>query len=191
MTKKHESGKNIPVEPKEQFAPPSRKLLAGEELLTLQMFLCTPDVDLEVGVAADKNVVKLREVAKVGSFSLYNQFKPQDPAEAILAALSVEVKNATSDCFMEAARMKAYPEIRSMNLKDGFRGALVTADILDKLDRRRRTDPKAVTVGKVNVEAGGQAIVGNVQTAGQPQKAARSENSQPDAVAEDTDGAQE
>jgi len=191
MKKKNEAVKNASGQLKEQAALPSRKLLAGEELLTLQMFMCAPDVGIEVGVGTDKNVVQLREVAKVGSFSLYNQFKPQDPAEAILAALSVEVKNATSDCLMEAARMKAYPEIRSMHLKDGFRGALVTADLLDKLEQRRRNHPKAVTVGNVNVEAGGQAIVGNVQTGSEPQKAPKTENAQSDAVPENTDDAEE
>jgi hypothetical protein len=180
MTKKHESGKNIPVEPKEQVAPPSRKLLAGEELLTLQMFLCTPDVDLEVGVAADKNVVKLREVAKVGSFSLYNQLKPQDPAEAMLAALSIQVNNATAGCFFDAAANRAYPEIRHMNLRDGFEGAGLVVTLLDAL-RRRRQEPKSVTVGNVNVEAGGQAIVGHVETGGQEPKA---DNSQPGAAPE-------
>ncbi|HUW73385.1 MAG TPA: hypothetical protein VMW05_05030, partial [Methyloceanibacter sp.] len=98
---------------------------------------------------------------------------------------------ATSDCLMEAARMKAYPEIRSMHLKDGFRGALVTADLLDKLEQRRRNHPKAVTVGNVNVEAGGQAIVGNVQTGSEPQKAPKTENAQSDAVPENTDDAEE
>ena len=191
MVEKYKSIKKASVEPKERVALPARKCLPGEELLTLQMFMCTPDVGIEVGVGTDKNLVQLREVARVGSFSLYNQFRPQEPADAILAALSVELKNATSDCFMEAARMKAYPEIRSMNLKDGFRGALVTAEILDKLDRRRRDHPKAVTVSKVNVEPGGQAIVGNVQTGGHRQKAPKFETSQTDVVTEDTDEAQE
>jgi hypothetical protein len=185
--KKNASVKNKSVDSKEQAALPSRTLLAGEELLTLQMFMCTPDVSIEVEAGTNKTVLQLREVAKVGSFSLYNQFKPQDPAEAILAALSVEVKNVTSDCFMEAARMKAHPEIRSMHLKDGFRGALVTADLLDKLEQRRRNNPKAVTVGNVNVEAGGQAIVGNVQTGSQPQKAPKTEDAPSDAAPETDD----
>jgi len=31
------------------------------------------------------------------------------------------------------------------------------------LDQRRRNDPKAVTVSNVNINVGGQTIVGNVQ----------------------------
>jgi hypothetical protein len=185
------SKKKAPVKPQEQAALQPRKLLAGEELLTLQMFLSASDVGIELGTEPNKNIVKLQEIAKVGSFALYNQFRPQDPAEAMLAALSMEVKNATSDCLMEAARTKAHPNIRDMNLKNGFKGALVAAELLDRLDRRRRNDPKAVTVGNVNVEAGGQAIVGNVETRGQPHKAPKPENSKPDTATESTDGTEE
>ena len=154
------------------------------------MFLFASDVVFELGTEPNKNVVKLQEVAKVGSFSLYNQLRPQDPAEAMLAALSVEVKNATSDCLMEAARTKGHRAIRDINLKHGFRGALLTAELLDRLERRRRNNP-AVTVGNVNVEAGGRAIVGNVQTGSQP-RSTKTENSQlADAVTEDSNGAKE
>jgi hypothetical protein len=48
-----------------------------------------------------------------------------------------------------------------------------------------------VTVGKVNVEAGGQAIVGNIQTGTQAQKVTKAEDSQTDAVTEETDGTEE
>ena len=48
-----------------------------------------------------------------------------------------------------------------------------------------------MTVGKVNVEAGGQAIVGNVQNGTQAQKATKAEDSQTDAVTEETGGTQE
>src|SRR5262249_1519219 len=154
--------KFTPAKSQKEATVQQRKLLAGVELLTLQMFLSASNVVFELGTEPNKNVVKLQEVAKVGSFSLYNQLRPQDPAEAMLAALSVEVKNATSDCLMEAARTKGYPEIRDMHLKHGFRGALLTAELLDRLERRRRKDPRAVTVGNVKVEAGGAAIVGHV-----------------------------
>ena len=96
--------KNAPAEPKERAALPVEKRLAGEELLALQMFRCTPEVEVEEG--ADQNRVNLADAVRAGSFSLYKQFKPQDSADAILAALSVELKNATSDCLMLAARMR-------------------------------------------------------------------------------------
>lgn len=106
--------KRVPSKKQDTAAVTSEISLVGEEFLALQMMLCTPDVGIDVTTETNSNVVNLQQVAKTGSFSLYNQFKPRDPAEAMLSALSVGVTNATMDCFSEAARAKAYPQIRDM-----------------------------------------------------------------------------
>ena len=51
-----------------------------------------------------------------------------------------------------------------MNLRYGIKGAATLADLIKLYDSRRGKGGQTVTVGKVNVEAGGQAIVGNVET---------------------------
>jgi len=181
--------KRVPSKKQDTAAVTSEISLVGEEFLALQMMLCTPDVGIDVTTETNSNVVNLQQVAKTGSFSLYNQFKPRDPAEAMLSALSVGVTNATMDCFSEAARAKAYPQIRDMNLRHGFRGAVVATKLLDALQRRRRQDPKAVSVGKVNIEAGGQAIVGHVESRGD--RKASGPNNSPTAGTTDPEEAEE
>jgi hypothetical protein len=173
--------KRIAIKPRENNAVPAKRSLGGESLLTLQMMMCAPDVALELTIGNKRVEGTLQEVAKAGSLSLYYELGPRDGAEAMLAALSVGVSNATMDCLSDAARTKNFPEIRDMNLRNGFRGALVATELLDALQRRRRQAPKGVTVGNVNVEAGAQAIVGNVQTDGQRSQAS------PEPEAEDTE----
>jgi hypothetical protein len=138
------------------------------KLLMLETLLTAPIID---GEEDGKNGT-LGRMAKEGSAELYLALEPKDAAEAILSALSVGVANATMDCLADAVRMKALPPIRDMNLRQAFSGAKVAADLLETLERHRRQDPKGVSVGNVNVEAGGQAIVGHVEARGDPRASA-------------------
>jgi len=52
---------------------------------------------------------------------------------------------------------------RTEELKNATRAALVVANLLEALDRRRGRGNRTVAVGQVNV-ATGQAIVGNVNS---------------------------
>jgi hypothetical protein len=61
-------------------------------------------------------------------------------------------------------------EQRDMELKSATRGALVIAELTKAYDGRRARDKQTVNVGQVNVEAGGQAVVGNVTSATRPLK---------------------
>jgi hypothetical protein len=84
----------------------------------------------------------------------------------MLSLLAVSTTNASLDCLAMAARVPPdYLEARELNLRLGLIAAETSAKLIKALDDRDRERPDKVTVGAVNVEAGGQAIVGNVETA--------------------------
>jgi hypothetical protein len=97
---------------------------------------------------------------------LYFGMAPADATESLLSMLAVSVASASLDCLTQAASTSPdYLEQRDLNLRHGLRGVAVAADLIKVLDARRgHSAPRKVTVGNVNVEAGGQAIVGNVES---------------------------
>jgi hypothetical protein len=116
----------------------------------------------------EENQWKLRD----GAVALYRGLEPRDAIESILARLAVAVTNSTMDCFYRAAQCDQALPARDLNLRHGMKGAVAAADLLKVLNSRRSQGLKNVTVGKVNVEAGGQAIVGNIET-GERRKATK------------------
>jgi hypothetical protein len=85
--------------------------------------------------------------------------------------LAASLTKANLDSLSQAALSPAlYPQLRDLNLRHGIKAAAVAAELVKALDNRGRDKSEKVTVGKVNVEAGGQAIVGNVETGPSPQK---------------------
>ena len=75
----------------------------------------------------------------------------------------------SSDSFAEAANLPpGQDKLRELNLRLAYEGCKVAADLVKTLGNHGHGKVPAgekVTVGKVNVEAGGQAIVGNVESA--------------------------
>lgn len=99
-----------------------------------------------------------------GACDLYRELHPKDAVDSILAILAVSVTNASLDCLSQAARVSPeYLQHRGMNLKHGLKGAATAAELIKMLESRRRERPDKVTVANVNVEVGGQAIVGTVE----------------------------
>jgi hypothetical protein len=97
------------------------------------------------------------------SLALYAAIDPKDALESILARLAVAVTNASMDSFTRAALSGCWPEARDLNLRYGIKGAAAAAELVKALDQHRGRDRQSVTVGQVNVQKGGQAIVGNVE----------------------------
>jgi hypothetical protein len=96
---------------------------------------------------------------------LYQRLAPRDTRGSMLSLLAVSTTNASLDCLALAARVPLdYLEARELNLRLGLKAAEAAAKLIKALDDRDRERPDKVTVGAVNVEAGGQAIVGNVET---------------------------
>lgn len=102
-----------------------------------------------------------------GAVDLYHGLEPQNGLEASISMLLVGVTNASLDCMSIAARVPPQEmECRELNLRYGLRGAQVAAQLAETLEKIRGKAPSNVNVGNVNVESGGQAIVGNVSAAG-------------------------
>lgn len=102
---------------------------------------------------------------KADTVRLLNSFRSSDPIEAVIDGLIVASSNV-------AMTMLA----RSVQTTDAKAGACVasatklvqaTTDLMKYRDQRAR-GPQSVTLNAVKVEAGGQAIVGNVQSCKEP-----------------------
>jgi hypothetical protein len=108
---------------------------------------------------------RLEDSLSGATYDLYERLAPRDAHDSILCLLAVTVTNASLDCHALAARVPPdYLEVRELNLRLGLKAAETAADLLKARDDRHREQADKVTVGAVNVEAGGQAIVGNVNS---------------------------
>jgi hypothetical protein len=94
--------------------------------------------------------------------ALFAAIEPRDAIESVLARLMVGLSNGVMDCLARTARSGDWLEARKVNLGIAVKGSLAVTEIVKVLDHHRGQDRQKVTVGQVNVESGGQAIVGNV-----------------------------
>ena len=101
--------------------------------------------------------------------TMMDRLAPGDDVDVILAAQMVACHHAVMDCLRRAARRHT-GEGRDMELRHAARLMNVYARQTEALDRRqagaRGTGTGTVTVERVNVAAGGQAVVGHVETGG-------------------------
>jgi hypothetical protein len=116
-----------------------------------------------------------------GPFDLYQNIQQRDALDSILAMLTTSLTSTSLDCLAQAANLPpGQAKLRDLNLRHGIKGAAGAAELVKALDNRRREKSEKVTVGQVTVEAGGQAIVGNVEAAshaggGSPTKPSKTE----------------
>jgi hypothetical protein len=101
------------------------------------------------------------ELMADSSVALYQDFQAADPVDSIIARLMVGLSNMTMDALARAGRTK-YLEERELEIKNATKGALVCGELAKAYDARRGRGNQTVNVGRVNVETGGQAVVGNV-----------------------------
>lgn len=116
--------------------------------------------------AAGKRVdnPEIESMLERGAVEMYLGLKPQDSLQGGLAMLYVALQNSVMDCMADANRLP-FEAIgaRELLLRLGFRGAREVANLAETLEKvRGNPSGSRVNVGKVNVESGGQAIVGNV-----------------------------
>ena len=112
----------------------------------------------------DTNLGVQREI---GAIELYQDFKPVDATESVLARVAVGLTNATMDGLQRAASSQNLGA-RQTELRLSQKSAATLVDVLTLLEKRRGLGPQ-VSVGSVNVGSGGQAIVGNVQSPSKPE----------------------
>ena len=105
-----------------------------------------------------------RNARIVRAIELYESLEPQDGAESMLAAQMTGTHFAALDCLRRAAVPGQTFEGRDMALKHAQKLMTLYARQLETLNKHRGKGQQKVTVEYVNVAAGGQAIVGTVET---------------------------
>jgi len=110
------------------------------------------------------------------TIAMLQGIKPSDEIEGMLATQMVAAHNAAMNCLRKAMAPEQNFAWRDMNLKHAAKLMSIYARQLDALNKHRGKGQQKVTVEHVHVEAGAQAVVGNVQTAHNPTSAAQSNN---------------
>ena len=93
-------------------------------------------------------------------------FKPADELESMLAAQLIASHNAAMECYRRAMIGEQSFAGRSENLSQANKLSRSFSTLLEALNRHRGKGQQKVTVEHIHVNKGGQAIVGNVATAG-------------------------
>ena len=120
---------------------------------------------------ADEDITYQRVVR---ALELYESLEPADGAEGMLAMQMVGTHDAALECLKRAALPNQTFEGRDMALKHAHKLMTLYTQQLAALKKHRGKGQQKVTVEHVNVEPGGQAIVGHVETGSKAGHAAQS-----------------
>lgn len=110
------------------------------------------EADIKVGIAR--------------AIEQFNSLGPVDGAEAMLATQIVATHSAAVESLRRAAIPAQSDMGRDVSLKHAHKLMTLYARQLATLNKHRGKGQQKVTVEHVNVEKGGQAIVGNVEAGG-------------------------
>jgi hypothetical protein len=91
---------------------------------------------------------------------------PRDELEGMIAAQLIACHGASMECYRRAMIGDQTFEGRRENLSQANKLSRTYATLLESLNRHRGKGAQKVTVEHVHVHAGGQAVVGNVETPG-------------------------
>ena len=91
---------------------------------------------------------------------------PKDEFEGMMAAQLIAAHNAAMECYRRAMLGEQTFEGRRENLSQANKLSRTYATLLEALNRHRGKGQQKVTVEHVHVHAGGQAVVGTVETQG-------------------------
>ena len=98
-----------------------------------------------------------------GVHGLYRSLAPVDGIDVMTASVMVGIHSLTMSS-MERATPGSQGTPREVAMRYAIKGAKTLAELGEFYDARRGRGPRKVNVGTVNVEQGGKAIVGNVET---------------------------
>ena len=90
--------------------------------------------------------------------------KPQDEIEGMLATQMVATHAAAMECLRRSMIQKQSCDGRDNNLRHAAKLLSIFAKQLETLNRNRGKGQQKMTIEHVNVEAGGQAIVGHIES---------------------------
>lgn len=91
---------------------------------------------------------------------------PRDELEGMATAQLIAAHSAAMECFRRGMISEQSFEGRAENLRQANKLCRTWAILLDALDKHRGKGQQKVTVEHVHVHAGGQAVVGSIETAG-------------------------
>jgi hypothetical protein len=92
--------------------------------------------------------------------------QPKDEAEGMIAAQLLAAHNAAMECYRRAMLSEQTFEGRRENLNQANKLSRTYTTLLEALNRHRGKGQQKVTVEHVHVHAGGQAVVGMVESPG-------------------------
>lgn len=92
---------------------------------------------------------------------------PKDEIEGMIAAQLIAAHNAAMECYRRAMIGEQTFEGRRENLGQANKVSRTYAVLLDALNRHRGKGQQKVVVEHVHVHAGGQAVVGTIETRGE------------------------
>lgn len=146
------------IGPAEKLAQVGFKAATGtddtdfQEDLVSQVTMALP---LAAALGSDANRQAAAAVAAMADL------KPQDALEGMAIAQIVLVHYAAAECMRKAMAQKT-PEAQDLCFRQAMRLMAMFQRQLEGLDRHRGKGAALVNVERVNVEAGGQAVVGAV-----------------------------
>jgi hypothetical protein len=113
---------------------------------------------------SDPEVVKKQQLAAINALT---GIAPRDECEGMIAAQLVACHHASMECYRRAMIRDQPFDGRRENLNQANKLSRTYATLLETLNRHRgKGTQQKVIVEHVNVAAGGQAIVGNVEASG-------------------------
>ena len=89
--------------------------------------------------------------------------KPRDEIEGMVMAQMIAIQQTIMECFRRAWLGKQHPRLRQDYLNQVSKLSRTYTQLLDALNKHRGKGQQKMIVEHVNIEAGGQAVVGNVE----------------------------
>jgi len=167
MVKKTKPKKKDNVENALQLNEPSKGLVGSDDLSFMNVLFndLLGNMYLPEGLSDDEMVLKA-DAAK----ETLRQIAPQDGVEGMLAVQMASTHQAAMECLRRSAIPKQSLEGRNMALKHGEKFLRLYMDQVKALSKHRGIGDQKMTIEHVNVEPGGQAIVGQVENKPQHKK---------------------
>jgi len=161
--------KPAPAEAKSYLAQTIEHYTNRPEISGLKSGEATSNLLNQVGSAIFYGTAKTEELVEWKQRAAYDTMKAMQPTDAIegqLIAQMVATNEAAMECFRRAALPEQTFEGRQSSL--GFANKLMRtyAVLVETLNKHRGKGQQTVRVEHVTVQAGGQAIVGNVTAGG-------------------------
>lgn len=119
----------------------------------------------EVALIGNKDPSELNEKITIGTVELMKELAPKDATETLLCSQMVAIHTALVDVSWKLSSSKTMEQF-SIYEKAANRLARTYSMQMETLNKHRRKGTQKVVVQHVNVENGGQAVVGDISTGG-------------------------